>query len=510
MCSSKTFSHTVTFIQAISTCPNGREVIAAELLERAKFLGDALLPDLDELSEAIREAPNAAEVRSTTLAKFSSASAQQAKLLRILKTTEFLDAHAKKQEGIQLPLPEPTSPLTLSGVDVTSPTSVKSTHEPQSSGIQFKSLWEKLSECLTLVQERDDMIHIATVLLPLMESFLVVCKHAGISSIKLHRGSLSPRPEEFSSDVVNGFFLSFTEQHRKVLNMMVRNNPGLMSGSFSILVHNPKVLEFDNKRNYFSQQLHKARSREQYGNVQLNVRRPHVFEDSFHSLARRTGDELKYGKLSVKFYDEEGVDASGVTREWLTILVKQMLDPNYALFTGSAADSKTYQPNRASAVNPDHLGFFTFCRRVIGKALYDGRVVDAYFTLAFYKHLLGIPVGLSDLESVDPDHHRSLKWMLDNDVDGIFELTFSVEAGEFRSTRIVNLKPGGQEIPSQQIDAFKKGFDEIIPRDLVRIFSATKLQLLLNGLPDINVKDYALIQTCNFRLEGELITFERD
>ncbi|KAI9600681.1 hypothetical protein H4Q26_000471 [Puccinia striiformis f. sp. tritici PST-130] len=468
-CSSKTFSHTVTFIQAISTCPNGREVIAAELLERAKFLGNALLPDLDELSEAIRGAPNAAEVRSTTLAKFSSASAQQAKLLRILKTTEFLDAHAKKQEGIQLPLPEPTSPLTLSGVDVTSPTSAKSVQGSQVTGIQFKSLWEKLSECLTLVQGRDDMIHIATVLLPLMESFLVVCKHAGISSAKSLRGSLSPRPEELSPDVVHGFFLSFTERHRKVLNTMVRNNPGLMSGSFSILVHNPKVLEFDNKRNYFSQQLHKARSREQYGNVQLNVRRPHVFEDSFHSLARRTGDELKYGKLSVRFYDEEGVDAGGVTREWLTILVKQMLDPNYALFTGSAADSKTYQPNRASAVNPDHLGFFTFCGRVIGKALYDGRVVDAYFTLAFYKHLLGISVGLSDLESVDPDHHRSLKWMLDNDIDGIFELTFSVEADDFGSTRIVDLKPGDKRS---------------------QIFSATELQLLLNGLPDINVEDW--------------------
>ena len=212
------------------------------------------------------------------------------------------------------------------------------------------------------------MIHIATVLLPLMESFLVVCKHAGISSIKLHRGSLSPRAEELSSDAVNGFFLSFTERHRKVLNTMVRNNPGLMSGSFSILVHNTKVLEFDNKRNYFSQKLHKARSREQYGNVQLNVRR---LEDSFHSLARRTGDELKYGKLSVRFYDEAGVYAGGVTREWLTILVKQMLDPNYALFTGSAADSKTYQPNRASAVNPDHLGFFTFCGRVIGKGMFS-------------------------------------------------------------------------------------------------------------------------------------------
>ncbi|KAA1092682.1 hypothetical protein PGT21_011148 [Puccinia graminis f. sp. tritici] len=52
----------------------------AELPERAKYSGDALLPDLDELSEVICEAPNAAQVRSTTLAKFPSASAQQAKL----------------------------------------------------------------------------------------------------------------------------------------------------------------------------------------------------------------------------------------------------------------------------------------------------------------------------------------------------------------------------------------------------------------------------------------------
>ncbi|MBW0460652.1 hypothetical protein O181_000367 [Austropuccinia psidii MF-1] len=511
-CSSKTFSHTVTFIQAISTIPNGREVIAAELVERAKYLGNVLLPDLDELALAIQEAPNAAEVRSTTLAKFSSASAQQAKLLRILKTTEFLDAHAKKDEGIQLPLVDPTSPLTMTCGETASSVVSKMPPEITSPGIRFKSLWEKLSECLTLIQEREDMIHIATVLLPLMESFLVVCKHAGVCSIKTNRGSMSPRPDEATSDIVTGFFLPFTERHRKVLNTMVRNNPGLMSGSFSILVHNPKVLEFDNKRNFFSQQLHKARAREQYGNVQLNVRRPHVFEDSFHSLARRTGDELKYGKLSVRFYDEEGVDAGGVTREWLTILVKQMLDPNYALFTGSAADSKTYQPNRASSVNPDHLGFFTFCGRVIGKALYDGRVVDAYFTLAFYKHLLGISVGLNDLESVDPDHHRSLKWMLENDIDGIFELTFSVEADDFGSTRIVELKPGGHDIPvtnenkaeyvqllvqnrltisiQEQIDAFKKGFDEIIPPELVRIFSATELQLLLNGLPDINVEDW--------------------
>jgi hypothetical protein len=37
--------------------------------------------------------------------------------------------------------------------------------------------------------------------------------------------------------------------------------------------------------------------------------------------------------------------------------------------------------------------------------------------------------------------------MLENNIDSIFELTFSIEADDFGSTRIVDLKPGGQEIP---------------------------------------------------------------
>ena len=104
---------------------------------------------------------------------------------------------------------------------------------------------------------------------------------------------------------------------------MVRNNPTLMSGSFSLLVDSPKVLDFDNKRIYFTQMLKSKRSaaREQYGSLQINARRQYVFEDSFHQLHGRTGEEIKYSKLVVRFYEEEGVDAGGVTREWFTVLV---------------------------------------------------------------------------------------------------------------------------------------------------------------------------------------------
>lgn len=111
-----------------------------------------------------------------------------------------------------------------------------------------------------------------------------------------------------------------------------------MSGTFSVLIQNPKVLDFDNKRSYFQRQLHKrnATYRDHYGSLQINVRRQHVFEDSFHSLQRRSGDEIKYGKLNIRFYEEEGVDAGGVTREWFQVLARQMFDPNYALWSECA------------------------------------------------------------------------------------------------------------------------------------------------------------------------------
>jgi hypothetical protein len=100
-----------------------------------------------------------------------------------------------------------------------------------------------------------------------------------------------------------------------------------------------------------------------------------------------------------------------------------MFNPGYALFSCSA-ESKTYQPNRASYVNPEHLGYFKFIGQVIGKAVMDGFMLDAHFTRAFYKHILGIAVSSSDLAAADPEYYKQLEWMLSNDIDGVLDLTF--------------------------------------------------------------------------------------
>ncbi|KAI0051234.1 hypothetical protein FA95DRAFT_1602906 [Auriscalpium vulgare] len=497
-CGAKPFHHTLTLIQHLSYVPDAREVIAQELRSKAQEFGLSLYQDLDDLANALQSSQNDV-LTSSVASKFSSPSSDQAKLLRVLKTIDYMYS----------PKPKTPSDAQASGDSE----KIQSIYE----SFRFTPLWRRLGDCLSVIEQRPEIEHIATVLLPLIESLMVVCKYVGAASpaattARALRASASPRSPTVPRESMEDLFVTFTDAHRKVLNVMVRNNPSLMSGSFSLLVHNPRVLDFDNKRNYFSQQLHRRpHAREHYGALQLNVRRQRVFEDSFHAMQRKTGDQIKYGKLSVRFYDEEGVDAGGVTREWFQILARQMFDPNNALFEPCAADRLTYQPNKASWVNPEHLSFFKFVGRVIGKAIYDGRLLDAYFARSLYRQILGKPVDYRDVEWIDPEYYNSLCWILENDPSPL-DLNFSVEGDEFGMTKIVPLKENGASIPvtlenrrefvqlsaqyrlyssiKDQLEHLLAGFYEIIPKDLVSIFNEQELELLISGTPDIDVDEW--------------------
>ncbi|KAK5816821.1 hypothetical protein F5H01DRAFT_405347 [Linnemannia elongata] len=524
-CSSRTFQYTLSVIQNLSLLTGARDIITTELVSAARDLGTDIREDLDTLSQTLENAMSGVDVQGMALEKFSPASSKQAKLLRALKTIDYM--YSRKQAPANAPVAQvnielaPTvdpeeadSVLPRSMRDINSELLNLNKDEEKVTEIydslSFHELWTKVGSTLEQIHERSDMIHVATVLLPLIESFMVVCKYVGL------RPSTLEVEEEVCKANTNSteeLFLQFTEKHSKILNIMVRNNPALMSGSFSLLVHNPKMLEFDNKRNYFTQQLHKRNTaRDLYGSLQMNVRREWVFMDSYSHWQARTGDEIKYSKLNVKFHGEEGVDGGGVTREWFQVLARQMFNPDYAMFKTSAADKLTYQPNRASWVNPDHLLFFRFVGRVIGKAIYDGRLLDAYFTRSFYKHILGRPVDYRDVEAIDPEYYKSLVWMLENDITDIVDETFSVETDDFGNKKTVDLKPNGRNIPvteenkheyvkyiteqkltlaiKDQIHSFLSGFHDIIPAHLISIFNEQELELLISGLPDIDIDEW--------------------
>ncbi|TVY36649.1 E3 ubiquitin-protein ligase [Lachnellula subtilissima] len=504
-CSSKTFRETLSTIKNLSAIPDAKAVFGRELISKAQGLGEIILVDLRDLLPQIEKATTGTEIQGVALAKFSPGGSDQNKLLRVLTALDHLfDPKRDRKDASEVDSEGESSQLSEKQ-DLLSSLYENSTFGP---------MWEKLSECLRAIRQREHMLNVATILLPLIEALMVVCKNTTLKekSSQTSKEMLltSPPPESR----MESLFFTFTEEHRKILNDLVRHTPKLMSGTFSLLVKNPKVLEFDNKRNYFTRSIHaKApNGRQSHPPLQLSVRRDQVFHDSFKSLYFQTGDQMKYGKLSIRFHGEEGVDAGGVTREWFQVLSRQMFDPGYALFIPVSSDRTTFHPNQLSSINEEHLMFFKFIGRIIGKALYEGRVLDCHFSRAVYKRILGKPVSVKDMESLDPEYYKSLVWMLENDITDIITETFSVDNDKFGVVETIDFIENGRNIPvteenkheyirlmvewkltgsvKEQLDEFLKGFHDIIPAELIAIFNEQELELLISGLPEIEVDDW--------------------
>eukprot|EP00116_Pleurobrachia_bachei_P009593 sb/3469855/ len=104
-------------------------------------------------------------------------------------------------------------------------------------------------------------------------------------------------------------------------------------------------------------------------------------------------------------------------------------------------------------------------------------------------------------------------FLLENELEecGLDNLDFTMEIEEFGVSEIRELKPGSRNVVvtnenkkeyvkllcqmkmtgsiRSQIKAFLDGFYDIIPRHLIAIFSDSELELLISGLPSIDIDD---------------------
>lgn len=252
-------------------------------------------------------------------------------------------------------------------------------------------------------------------------------------------------------------------------------------------------------------------SQPQSGHCRLEVSRQEIFEESYRLIMKMRPRDMRK-RLMVKFRGEEGLDYGGVAREWLHLLSREMLNPQYGLFQYSGDDRYSLQINPDSGVNPDHLSYFHFVGRILGIAVFHNHVLDGGFTLPFYKQLLNKPITLNDIEDVDPELHRSLTWMLENNINGVIDSTFSVENNSFGALKVHELKTNGASIQvtednkreyvklyvnyrfmrgiEQQFLALSKGFGELIPSQLLRPFDERELELVIGGISKIDVNDW--------------------
>uniref|UniRef100_A0A1A7YYH0 E3 ubiquitin-protein ligase n=2 Tax=Iconisemion striatum TaxID=60296 RepID=A0A1A7YYH0_9TELE len=272
----------------------------------------------------------------------------------------------------------------------------------------------------------------------------------------------------------------------------------------------PYSRDYKQKYDYFKKKLKKPVDIP--NRFEMKLRRNAVLEDSYRRILSIKKTDLLKARLWVEFDGEKGLDYGGVAREWFFLISKEMFNPYYGLFEYSATDNYTLQINPNSGLcNEDHLSYFKFIGRVAGMAVFHGKLLDAFFIRPFYKMMLQKSIALQDMESVDSEYLNSLKWILENDPEDL-DLRFTIDEELFGETHQHDLKPGGSEIVvtnankkeyihlviqwrfvnriQKQMTAFKEGFFELIPQDLIKIFDENELELLMCGLGNVDVNDW--------------------
>lgn len=115
------------------------------------------------------------------------------------------------------------------------------------------------------------------------------------------------------------------------------------------------------------------------------------------------------------------------------------------------------------------------------------------------------------LQAIDNSKYKNLKWMLDHNIENVIFERFSVPTDRFGAKGLDELKENGEEIPvtntnkrefvelvakhkmtdslREQLDAFLSGFNLLIPHWLISIFTFAELDMLICGMPEIDVSD---------------------
>lgn len=167
-----------------------------------------------------------------------------------------------------------------------------------------------------------------------------------------------------------------------------------------------------------------------------------------------------------------------------------------------------------TVVHEEHKDYFRFLGRIMGKALFDQQLISGHMVCYLYKHILGWPVTFEDLQLVDQDVYNNMKKLLTLSEEELEYacLDFTVTENFMDQRRTVDLVPNGSNIDvttenlPEYLEAMLKyrlidrikpqltelllGFFDVIPEPLMTIFDFQELELLMCGLPVIDIEDW--------------------
>lgn len=161
--------------------------------------------------------------------------------------------------------------------------------------------------------------------------------------------------------------------------------------------------------------------------LRLKVRRTHIIDDALVGLemvAMERALDLKK-QLVVEFEGEQGVDEGGVSKEFFQLIVEEIFNPDYGMFT-QQPDSFTVWFNTTSFETEAQ---FTLIGIVLGLAIYNNVILAVNFPMVVYTKLMGKKGSFEDLADWNPTLYSGLKDMLEyegSDLEEIYYQTFRI------------------------------------------------------------------------------------
>ncbi|KAF8148075.1 hypothetical protein B0H34DRAFT_803194 [Crassisporium funariophilum] len=243
------------------------------------------------------------------------------------------------------------------------------------------------------------------------------------------------------------------------------------------------------------------------GRAKVQVRRGMVAQDGFDRLGGGEVD-LK-APVEISFIDqfgqeEAGIDGGGVFKEFFTSLCREVFDTDRGLWLANRKN-ELYPNPHAYATEAHSLNWYRFIGRILGKAMYEGILVDVAFASFFLAKWLGKQSFLDDLSSLDPDLYNGLVFLKHyaGDPEDL-SLNFTMAVDEFGVTNTVDLIPNGSNVAvtrenrllyvylvshyrlskqiKRQSEAFFEGLSEMIDPKWLRMFNQQEVQILIGGV----------------------------
>ncbi|KAG0474138.1 hypothetical protein HPP92_015995 [Vanilla planifolia] len=218
-----------------------------------------------------------------------------------------------------------------------------------------------------------------------------------------------------------------------------------------LLKQAPFLVPFTSRVKIFTAQL--AASKQQTGaypslRSTIMIRRNRIFEDAFRRLSILTAEELK-GSIRVSYLnefgvEEAGIDGGGIFKDFMENITQAAFNVEYGLFK-ETSDHLLYPNPGSGVIHEQHLQYFDFLGKLLGKAMYEGILVDIPFALFFLSKLKQKHNYLNDLSSLDPElyHHLLFLKHYQGDVSEL-ELYFVIVNNEYGEQKEEELLPGGK------------------------------------------------------------------